>query len=437
MEEYDDDPNAANVNALTAYALMAQMTHARAQSLKASQGSLLSSSLNASASTPNLAASANGLNASAAGVSAGPAAAHAHAPASENIDIVQRNLLTSSDQSGAQSMPDFSRYNSLPNIHGKFFKGSNFSTKMILSGRPIEAHQELNCATFHISGEMLATGGGDHVVKVWDTSNHGGVPVYKKSMQEATSSILSLQFSPTADVLCGTSNDKNSYMWDPVGRELHTLSGHTDKVTCAAFLAEQQLATCSWDRHVKLFDLNRGFCTQSFHLGSRMNSMCVGPFNCTVCTGHVDKTIRVFDYRNGNTMHTIEAQAVRGAVTGVCSCHDNSTNVLVSSKDNSLKLIDLRTLEVVHIYKHPEYKNQRDINLMCISPNGKFVVAGGEEGKIFFWNAHTTALENVLTCSPKNNRCVTCVTWNPKRNHLIACHDNSLYLFDGEVVQAT
>jgi len=130
-------------------------------------------------------------------------------------------------------------------------------------------------------------------------------------------------------------------------------------------------------------------------------------------------------------MHTIDVH--NGAVTGVCSCPDNPTNVLTSSKDNTLKLIDLRTLEAINIYKHSEYKNQRDINLMCFSPNGKYVVAGGEEGKILFWNTQTAKVENVITCSPKSNKCVTCVAWNPKRNQMIACHDNSLYLYDGEI----
>jgi autophagy-related protein 16 len=304
---------------------------------------------------------------------------------------------------------------------------------MILSGRPIDAHQELNCATFHLSGELLATAGGDQFVKVWDTSNYGGVPVYKKSMREATSSMLSVYFSPFANLLCSTSNDKNSYLWDPIGRELkHTLSGHTEKVTCASFLPDSMLASCSWDRHVKLFDLNTGFCTGSFPLGSRMNSLCATPFNCTVCTAHVDRTIRVFDYRNAMTMHTI-TDAHSAAVTGVLMCPD-TPNVLTSSKDNTLKLIDLRTLAVLKTYKNSEYKNQRDINLFCFSPNGKFIVVGGDEGKILFWNTQNAKLENLITCSQKSNKPVTCVTWNPKRNQLIACHDNSLYLYDGEVV---
>ena len=94
-------------------------------------------------------------------------------------------------------------------VHSTVFGGAQAVKPLI---RTIAAHSAaVNCVAFSPDGKVIASGGGDGLVKFWDVAT---------------------------------------------GQELFTLTGHRQYVTTLAFSADgKQLASAGWDGKVRVWDI--------------------------------------------------------------------------------------------------------------------------------------------------------------------------------------
>lgn len=77
--------------------------------------------------------------------------------------------------------------------------------------------------------------------------------------------------------------------------------------------------------------------------------------------------------------------------------------------DNILKLIDIRTFEVVKNFRSNSYKNGVNWNEACFSPNGKWIAAGSENGTVVIWSLDSGDTRPVLQSN--RNDTITCCSW--------------------------
>jgi WD40 repeat protein len=88
---------------------------------------------------------------------------------------------------------------------------------------------------------------------------------------------------------------------------LHTLTGHQQPVSAIAFSPDgQQLVSSSFDKTIKLWNVNSGKCLKTFtgHQGPIINAKFSIDRRSIVSVG-VDRTLKVWDIQTEKCLHTL------------------------------------------------------------------------------------------------------------------------------------
>ncbi|KAJ8357850.1 hypothetical protein SKAU_G00206440 [Synaphobranchus kaupii] len=119
-----------------------------------------------------------------------------------------------------------------------------------------DAHDgEVNAVCFSPGSRLLATGGMDRRVKLWEVVS--GHCQMKGALTGSNAGITSIEFDSAGSYLLAASNDFASRIWTVDDYRLrHTLTGHSGKVLAARFLLDNaRIVSGSYDRTLKLWDL--------------------------------------------------------------------------------------------------------------------------------------------------------------------------------------
>lgn len=281
-----------------------------------------------------------------------------------------------------------------------------------------DAHDgEVNAVQFSPGSRLLATGGMDRRVKLWEVI--GEKCELKGSLSGSNAGITSIEFDSAGSYLLAASNDFASRIWTVDDYRLrHTLTGHSGKVLSAKFLLDNaRIVSGSHDRTLKLWDLRSKVCIKTVFAGSSCNDIV-----CTeqcVMSGHFDKKIRFWDIRSESIVRELE---LLGRVTAL-DLNPERTELLTCSRDDLLKIIDLRVNAVRQTFSAPGFKCGSDWTRVVFSPDGSYVVAGSAEGALYVWNVASGKVEKVL-CKHHSSS-INAVAWAPSGSHVISVDKGS------------
>ncbi|XP_010595912.2 autophagy-related protein 16-1 isoform X1 [Loxodonta africana] len=281
-----------------------------------------------------------------------------------------------------------------------------------------DAHDgEVNAVQFSPGSRLLATGGMDRRVKLWEV--FGDKCEFKGSLSGSNAGITSIEFDSAGSYLLAASNDFASRIWTVDDYRLrHTLTGHSGKVLSAKFLLDNaRIVSGSHDRTLKLWDLRSKVCIKTVFAGSSCNDIV-----CTeqcVMSGHFDKKIRFWDIRSETIVREME---LLGKVTAL-DLNPDRTELLSCSRDDLLKIIDLRKNAVRQSFSAPGFKCSSDWTRAVFSPDGSFVTAGSAEGSLYVWSVVTGKVEKVL--SKQHSSSINAVAWSPSGSHVVSVDKGS------------
>ncbi|XP_030557870.1 autophagy-related protein 16 isoform X2 [Drosophila novamexicana] len=298
---------------------------------------------------------------------------------------------------------------SMETLKAAGYLGQPNPTKILMK---FEAHEnESHAVRWSPVERMVATGGADRKVKLWDIGKSSTEP--RAVLSGSSAGINSVDFDSTGAYILGTSNDYGARVWTVMDNRLrHTLTGHSGKVMAAKYVQEPiKVVTGSHDRTLKIWDLRSIACIETKFAGSSCNDLCTtDSLGSTIISGHYDKKIRFWDIRTEKQADDVLMPA---KITSLDLSKD--CNYLICSvRDDTIKLLDLRKNQVISTFSNEHFKISCDFARAAFNNCASKIACGSADGAIYIWNVNGF-LETTLK---GHSTAVNAVSWSPNSNSL-------------------
>lgn len=314
-------------------------------------------------------------------------------------------------------------------VMGTFGNSPDADEFMMTDVLPSEVKFKMTCHEGEVhdvewmSDDMFTTAGSDAKVRIWRVSPNKTDASKVSTLTGCLGPINRLDYDAQKHVVLASSNDKTCRLWNVDSqRLLSTFSGHTDKVAAARLFQLHNVISGSADRTIKQWDIGSIRCLRSYLVGSTVFDIVTrcGTTQANFISSHFDKKVRFWDARASDPTHCVELyQKVSSLDISL-----DGNQVLASSRDDTLSLIDVRNYGIIHLYSAEQYKTSCDSTRAVFSSTGEFVLAGSSNSSVYIWNTKSTKLEKVVKTAREDAHQIMSLSWNPSGRGLLACDRN-------------
>ena len=246
--------------------------------------------------------------------------------------------------------------------------------------------------SFSPDGTLLASGGWEHTVRLWDITTFRSVG----DLNNHSTEIYCLKFSSDGRLLASGSanNDSGVRLWNVPRQQLvTTLKGHTNVVHAVSFSPDDQfLSTGSYDKTVRIWDVSTG--TEQIQLSGNGEQVYGVGFSqdgksvlSVTARSHLTRWLLsgtnpiVTQHKFSYYAHAVALSSdARQLAAGYGTKRNRNTSPL-----GEVRVWDVVTGEEQGCFQGHEHW----VYSVAFSDNGKRMVSGGWDGKVKLWDLET------------------------------------------------
>ncbi|MEU7065632.1 helix-turn-helix domain-containing protein [Streptomyces sp. NPDC046161] len=237
---------------------------------------------------------------------------------------------------------------------------------------------------------LLAAGGADGAVRLWDLADPGRPLAYGRPLTGAAGPVFGLAFTADGARLAAGSQDRSTRVWDVpapnsdpgspavVGGAPAAPDGPASYVNAVAYSPDGQwLATGSADNQVRLYDARTRVLAGVFPHPGPVTSLSFHPGGRQLVTGAADGTVRLWQ---------LPPRPLRG--------FQGTVNAIGYSPDGKLLAVAGRDVQLWDVTDPwaprpvgPPLTNPTGYSAtVSFTPDGRTLAVGGREGKLWLWD---------------------------------------------------
>lgn len=237
---------------------------------------------------------------------------------------------------------------------------------------PLSGHSEsVYAVAYHPKGTMLATGGFDKAIHLYDTN---GQPLRSYTGARGHKDlVLCLDFAPDGNLLASGSSDKTVKLWPvPSQAPVQQRLIRAEVTSFALSPDHKRAAVGTQDGGVQVWSLEHN--KELFRLNGHVGSVTVVRFSGNgqfLVSGGEDRTLRWWKATDGTQLGTIGAHP--GSIRDV-QVHPDGSLIYSLGQDNLVKAWQTRKLEAQSLPSHRDR-----ITAFALASDGSQVVTGGHD----------------------------------------------------------